>query len=362
MKMSNEKMFRSKNRVLFIVTKGEIGGAQKFVKEQIEILTEAGYECFLATNKYGWLTGATKNIVEKNLVDAGIEGFSLRYLFCLLQFLIRNHIGLVICNSANGGLYGRIGAWIAGKKSIYVSHGWSSVYNGGRFSFLFNKAELFLSYFGSSVLCISENDYTIAQGKIGISASKLKLIPNCIRPLAVQNVTCPKRVESPIVKILAVARFEYPKRIDLLVDSIKNIPNVHLSVIGGGMQFDKIKRKILLNNVFNVTLEGSIEGFNEFSNYDVFALISESEGLPISALEAMCCGNALVLSNVGGCKEVISNNGILVENTVESIFNGIQHCIINLDSYKSNSVKLFEEKFNLDRNKQIYLDYYSIYL
>lgn len=344
-------------RVLFIVTKSEIGGAQKFVKEQIEILNEAGFECFLATNKNGWLLEQTKDKINAGLVDEGIEKISLKYLIRLRKFILSQNVQLVICSSANGGLYGRIGAFITGVGSIYVSHGWSSIYNGGKLSFLYNKVELFLSYIGNSVLCISKNDYSTGWNKIGVSKKKLHVITNCIKPVFVQDRLERNLSDTDIVKIIAVARMEYPKRIDLLIDAVKGVPDVHLSIVGDGKQFEAIKLKT--EHMKNVQLLGRIDGFEAFGDYDIFALISESEGLPLSALEAMSCGNALVLSNVGGCKELINKNGVVVENDSESILNGIHECIQSLPLYKSNSLKLFDNEFNLNTNKMRYIDYYN---
>lgn len=43
------------HNILFAITKGEVGGAQKFVKEQIDI-TSTFFNVHLCTNEEGWLS------------------------------------------------------------------------------------------------------------------------------------------------------------------------------------------------------------------------------------------------------------------------------------------------------------------
>jgi glycosyltransferase involved in cell wall biosynthesis len=49
---------------------------------------------------------------------------------------------------------------------------------------------------------------------------------------------------------------------------------------------------------------------------DVFVMSSSWEGLPISLLEAQCTGLPAIVTDVGGCKEVldITHGGVIVES------------------------------------------------
>jgi glycosyltransferase involved in cell wall biosynthesis len=109
----------------------------------------------------------------------------------------------------------------------------------------------------------------------------------------------------------------------------------------------------------NVIFHGEIDGFNYFQDYDIFSLISDSEGLPLSALEAMSSGMPIILSDVGGCFELIDENGILVKNDVNVIKEAIIQSITNKEMFSKNSIKLFDKMYNLEINKDIYIDYYK---
>lgn len=334
-----------------MVTKSQNGGAQKWTKEQIEICSN-DFNCYLATDENGWLskTVTVKGRFLNNLIH---KRFSLFYLIELNKFIKKNDIDLIIASSANAGIYARIIKLLNKKvKVIYVSHGWSSVYNGGKLAFLYTFIERQLSLLSDSILCISKKDFESAQKIIKIKDNKLQWITNKIFPLK-KKETFVKQDKT--IKLLTVARLEAPKRVDLLIQATKDLDNVELHIVGDGSQrnyLETIKHE-------NVVFHGEVDGFNSFNSYDIFALISDSEGLPLSALEAMSSGLPLVLSDVGGCSELIEENGFLVKNSVKDIREAIVKTISNKKMFSKKSIELFNEKYNLELNKNIYIDYYK---
>lgn len=337
--------------VLFIVTKSENGGAQKWTKEQIEICSNH-FQCFLATDENGWLS---KNVIVKDKFLNSLihKRFSFSYLLELNQFVKNNNIDLIVASSANAGIYSRLIKLINKKiRVIYVSHGWSSIYNGGKLGFLYTFIEKQLAKISDSILCISKKDFENAKNIIKINENKLKWITNKIYPI--KNIN-PVKKQNKTIKLLTVARLAPPKRIDLLIEASKNIENLELHIVGDGL----LKNNLKVIKHENVYFHGEIDAFSDFSSYDIFALISDSEGLPLSALEAMNSSLPIILSDVGGCFEIIDNNGYLVKNKVNQIKNAILSCIKDIDYLGRKSKDLFDEKFNLELAKNEYLDYYK---
>lgn len=334
-------------KILYIITKSEVGGAQKFVYEQISLLqSDTKYECFLCCNQNGWLADlvAQKTKKENIFFHEGIESFfSITFLFALIKFIRSKKIDLIVANSANAGMYGRFAGYIASIKSIYVSHGWSSIYNGGRLQIIFNSIERFLSFF-SSIWCISESDKRKAIEIIKIPENKLTVISNSVLPPASSLKS------SYMADFVAVTRLSPPKRVDILIEAMTYLPNYRLHIYGDGPQKNNLIALIEKKKISNVQLMGEVLSFSNYNNYKVFCLISDSEGLPISALEALSFGLPLVLSKVGGCIELIKENGCLVDNNPNEISQALDYCIANFDEFSNQSLNLFNKKFNLNNN------------
>lgn len=347
-------------KILFIITKSEVGGAQKFVQEQI-VICATKFDVYLCTNKNDWLTNSTKSYIKESLLSEAIEKkTSIAFLFKLVKFIKQNNIDLVITNSANAGFYGRLAALITNKKSCYFSHGWSSVYNGGKLSFLLNFIEKILALISTKVICVSQNDYEVAHQIIGIPKSKLQVVKNSTLPIFKKRQYQTEELKN--LKVLTLARFAHPKRIDLLVDVFNSIDFANLFIAGDGPDFNYWNEFIKDNCVKNVTLLGEIASFNAFNEYDAFILISDSEGLPISAIEAMSAGMPLILSNVGGCGELIKQNGILVSNNKNEIVDALKSVVLNYQEFSKNSISFYNESFNLELAKDSYINTYRSFI
>lgn len=339
------------NNILFMVTKSQNGGAQKWTKEQIEICSNY-FNCFLATDENGWLSQNIQ-VQDKFFNKLIYKRFSFSYLLELNKFIRNNDIDLIVSSSANAGIYSRLIKLLnKEKKVIYVSHGWSSIYNGGKLAFLYIFIEKQLSKISDSILCISKKDFENAKAIIKINENKLKWITNKIYPIKDQKTL---KIQNERIKLLTVARLESPKRVDLLIEATKGLNNIELYIVGDGSQrnyLESIKHE-------NVIFYGEIDGFNDFKKYDIFALISDSEGLPLSALEAMSSELPIILSDVGGCFELIDENGILVKNNINEIKNAIINTISNNNKFSEKSIELFNNSYNLELNKNVYINYYK---
>lgn len=88
-------------------------------------------------------------------------------------------------------------------------------------------------------------------------------------------------------------------------------------IVGDGPLMRDLERKARANGIHGrVSFLGARMDFHQIIRvFDIFALPSLSEGLPLSLLEAMAASRAIVASRVGGVPEVIDHglSGLLVD-------------------------------------------------
>ncbi len=120
--------------------------------------------------------------------------------------------------------------------------------------------------------------------------------------------------------IVTSARLIPRKGIDLLIKAChglyeRNIP-FHCHIIGDGPEKEnlmQLARELEIEK--QVTFHGRLEreSIPRFlPECDVFVLPSYAEGMSNAALEAMACGLPLVLTDTGGTKELIEDNGVII--------------------------------------------------
>lgn len=337
-------------KVAFIITKSEVGGAQTWVRDQIRLF-DGEIDPIIITNQQGWLSESLPD-VQCIYVPQIESRFSITALFSIIKAIKSNEIDIVIASSANAGLYSRLARIFTQFRCVYVSHGWSCLYNGGVMKVVFTRVERLLSFFTDTIWCVSQRDYELAEKVLLISPSRLSLARNAIFVNPIKICSENYQNSTNVFHLLAVGRLAHPKRFDLLINAVKDLENVKLTIVGDGPNRERLHNY----NFDNVCFLGEIKGFNDYQNYDAFILISDSEGLPMSALEAGINQLPMILSDVGGCHELIDTmnpNGILVSNTTIDIVNAIEKLRSNQSKFKKNA-KIKSDNFDIKEYKALY--------
>lgn len=165
------------------------------------------------------------------------------------------------------------------------------------------------------VLSASWRDFFVS---IGVSPDKVSILNNITDPADREKVA---RKPGEPVRLLFLGEigprkgvFDLLKAMALLQDSA---PGKAWLEIGGNKNEEALKEAIRSQHLepcvhFNGFVSGDLKK-ELLSRTDVFVLPSYNEGLPISILEAMSYGCAVISTPVGGIPEVVRENGILVQ-------------------------------------------------
>nr|WP_086939959.1 glycosyltransferase [Thaumasiovibrio occultus] len=130
--------------------------------------------------------------------------------------------------------------------------------------------------------------------------------------------------------LITVARLEPHKGQQLIIDTLPDLPNTALLVLGdGSAKNDFIQQAQRLGVAERVKFVGNVPHQSLAQYYgaaDCSVLASSREGWANVLLESMACGTPVVATPVGGTPEVIRDAAIgeLVERDVDAITTGIQ--------------------------------------
>ncbi len=366
-----------KKKVLLLITKSVLGGAQKYVQILALGLREERYNVIIAASPGGWLENFSKeqNIdffpvnsfknsgKKQDIIDAFFDYDSFAEVINLIK---HKKIDILHTNSTKAGFIGRLAGKILNiPLIIHTIHGlnlnedlpwhkWLIIY----------FAERIAGMLTDHIIAVSNFDRESALKLKIISTKNISTIHNGISDkLFINNITednhtkefYKKITENSHFKIIGtVANYSHNKGLEHLIDAADIITKETKSVkfvIVGDCRKDPILKK--LNSSFakdRILLFGpSNKIITHLSFFDIFVLPSIKEGSPFALLEAMAFGLPIVTTNVGGIPEMIENNksGIIVpaKNPSE-----LAHAIVELLSDKSLSTTMGNNAKNRQRN------------
>jgi glycosyltransferase involved in cell wall biosynthesis len=152
--------------------------------------------------------------------------------------------------------------------------------------------------FASKVICVSEA--VAKEVRRHVRPDKIAVIPNWI---AVQ----PELVERPPVqgkvKLLFIGRLVFFKGLQLVIEALRGVHGVALTVVGEGPMLEQFRASAL---DLDVTFAGFHQDVRPFyRNADIFIMPSIGlEGLPLVSLEAMGNGLACLFSDLPVHREI----------------------------------------------------------
>ena len=364
-----------KIKVGLIITKGNWGGAQKYVYILATNLPKDLYDVFV-------VVGAGKELKER-LGQAGIKTYQLqnfqrdisiikeiKTLINILRILKIEKPDVIHLNSPKAAGLGAISSRLMGiKKIIYTVHG-----------FAFNEDRSFLSkifiWFISWITIISchkvivINEKEKRQALVMSGSEKIVLIKNGITKIEFLNketarekllsITTQQKTTDyePLIWLGTLAELHKNKGLQYAIMALSkiNFP-FRFVIIGEGEERKNLEGLIAEKNLKEkVTLLGFIENAEIYLKaFDIFILPSIKEGSPLSTLEAGAAEVPVIATRVGGIPDLIENdkNGIIVTTKrVGELTRAIEYLIQNPEKQKSfgeNLKNKIEKDFSVEQ-------------
>jgi len=321
-----------KVHILYVITKLELGGAQKQLLYLISNLDQKRFRVFLLTAQEGLLLENLSSIEAITLrrsvyLERAINPIKdLLALIEIYRYIKKNTISIVHTHSSKAGILGRLAAKLANVKLIiHTIHGWSfNDFQPALCRDFFIWLERFTASFTNRL--IAGSNYDMQKGirlRIG-QAHKYKLIR-----YGIDYAEFSKRDETIKTELgfnnadLVVGLISCLKPQKCPQDYIKlahlihqELPDVKFILVGDGVLRSQVQELIdSLHLRESVMLMGWRRDIRRIlSGLDVFVLTSLWEGLPIAVLEAMAASLPIVATDTGGIAEVVADGktGLLV--------------------------------------------------
>jgi glycosyltransferase involved in cell wall biosynthesis len=222
---------------------------------------------------------------------------------------------------------------------------------------------------------INRSDRLIAVSKsvrkqalsLGALEKRIDVIPNAVDP----NIFKPRKETNQELKVVYVGRLISNKGPQFFIDAAekisKNLPNISFTMIGDGPMLNVLKTRIYKHGLNNkINLIGTVPKLSEIlPKYDILIRPSLTEGMPLTILEGMACGLAVISSNVAGVPEIITDNvnGLLISpGKVDEIESAVTRLVTNqelLTSIRFNARHYIESYLTWDKVADMTLQSYS---
>ena len=329
-------MSEAKKRILYVITKGNFGGAQRYVFELAVAMKDHGHTVAVAA-------GAGEELRER-LQNADIETFEIEgwdrdinieeewRAFLSLKKLMREwKPDVVHLNSSKAGGLGAVAARLSGvRKIVFTAHGWAFLEDRNLiWKTIVWSLSFLTTLFVDTVITVSRNDRARAPmfflkdrcALIHTAVPGFDLVPrNEARNIV--STSEERTLHAQDVWLVSIAELTLNKNLSAAIKAVAEFNRSHnqqifYSIIGGGELRETLMAQILEENIeSHIRLLGHVRDARTYLNaFDIAILPSNKEGLPYVILEAGIAHLPVIASNVGGIPEVIEHEktGLLID-------------------------------------------------
>ncbi len=356
-------------KILYIITQGFWGGAQRYVFDLASSLPPESVTVAIGEASgpqdlqvaLSRLSPPRQVLALKHLVRPIRPLEDLRAIFEIRKLYQTGGFTVVHLNSSKAGIIGSLAA-IGLKnrpKIIYTVHGWVFLEPlAYPVRLLYRWLEKWTARFKDTLIILSEKEKRIGLS-LNIPEKKLQIIQTGITTPkfylakdARQKLCALTTTKTPNYWVGTIANLFLTKGLDILIAAAAEIvhqkPGVHFFILGTGPEqanLENLIKKLKISK--NIHLLGAVpEAAAYLKAFDVFVLPSRKEGLPYTIFEAMSAGIPIVATAVGGISGLLADyslSTLCVPNNVRALQDALISNLNHRQTIDPKKVRTVEE-------------------
>ena len=301
-------------KILYVITKSNWGGAQRYVFDLATHLPKDRFDVSVALGGGGLLTQKLqeKNIMIYHSTFLGRDisfGKDIKSFFELYRLFKKICPDVVHLNSSKAGGVGALASRFAGvPKIIFAAHGWPFWEQRNFFSrtliWLASWLTVILSH---KVIVISDYDLRVARRMPFVGGKVVRIYNGIELPMQFASGELIRRAFHAGAQITGtIGELTKNKNQIALIEEAKKNSAMCVAVVGEGELRGFLENKIKAYGLQErVKLFGFMPAAEVLKGFDTFALPSLKEGLPYVLLEARAAGLPIVANRIGGVGEIL---------------------------------------------------------
>lgn len=187
----------------------------------------------------------------------------------------------------------------------------------------------------SKVVCVSE----AARSGVKEVVGDLENLTVAYNPINCAEIQKKAKAPAPLIRdeyplFVSVGRLDPVKQYDLLLTACRNLQNTYRFqtwIIGGGREYEHLKKRVQEEGIFSVKLLGEQENpFPLLGQADCYICCSKSECHPIAVQEATALGIPIISTAFPAAREVVEpDTGLIVDNSTQALQNAMEAVLRN---------------------------------
>ena len=197
--------------------------------------------------------------------------------------------------------------------------------------------------------------------KIGKKGQYVSIAPGIEKPKSINSVLVREKfaIKPGDFVVVWLGRFTKVKRPDIVLEVAKRLPKVVFLMAGDG----ELREKMESVSPTNLRILGVQEASEMWGIANLALLTSDSEGMPLTLIEAQMSGIPVVATNVGSVSEIVEDGvtGVLTLVDVDQISSSLEELVANPSKLEKmgkaaelRASGLFSQEVMVERHIRVY--------